>query len=205
MTAVVGAGWDLVDQPPPHRTLLFLVRSINVGLLDGFSIRIVEYPVANGDLPVHRTLGLVRRITMRNYCNDTELLPSQRSPFHAGRKALSDNRVTESTAKPTSPAACPKYRPVGWSVTVDLHKATRNYRPCHSEQTRHGDKNWKHNHAIAGVLPRHPAESSTGSSLGVLRRRGVVGNDSLRAYARDPQGRWHHYRLSFKSLQGRHR
>ena len=74
MTAVVGAGWDLVDQPPPHRTLLFLVRSINVGLLDGFSIRIVEYPVANGDLPVHRILGLVRRITMRNYCNDTELL-----------------------------------------------------------------------------------------------------------------------------------
>ena len=114
---------------------------------------------------------------------------------------MSDNRVIESTAKPTSPAACPKYRPVGWSVTVDLHKATRNYRPCHSEQTRHGDKNWKHNHAIAGVLPRHPAESSTGSSLGVLRRRGVVGNDSLRAYARDPQGRWHHYRCPSKACR----
>jgi hypothetical protein len=52
LSAVVGAGWDLVDQPPPHRTLLFLVRSINVGLLDGFSTRIVEHTVANGDLPV---------------------------------------------------------------------------------------------------------------------------------------------------------
>jgi hypothetical protein len=52
LSAVAGAGWDLVDQSPPHRTLLFLVRSINVRLLDGFSTRIVEHPVANGDLPV---------------------------------------------------------------------------------------------------------------------------------------------------------
>jgi hypothetical protein len=27
-----------------------------------------------------------------------------------------------------------------WSVTVDVHYATRKYRPCHNEQTRHGYK-----------------------------------------------------------------
>jgi hypothetical protein len=123
-----------------------------------------------------------------------------RLPFTL-REALSDNRLTESTAKPTTPAACPRSRPVAWSVTVDLHKATRNYRPCHSEQTRHGDKNWKHNHAIGRLLPRHPAESLAGSSLASLRRRGVVGNVRLRAYARDPQGCWHHYRCPSKACR----
>lgn len=74
---------------------------------------------------------------------------------------------------------------------------------CHSEQTRHGDKNWRHDHAIGGVLARHLAESLTGSSLASPSKACTAWQ--CLAYEQVHRVVGITTVLSFKSLQGRHR
>lgn len=107
-SAVVGAGWDLVDQTPPHRTLMFLVRSINVHLLDGFGTRIVEHSWPTDTSPYPGTPGTCSTDHYDRLLHRHGVARRPRpSPFHPLGEALSDNRVAEWNAQTHSSRGLP--------------------------------------------------------------------------------------------------